>query len=215
MIKIKHIIWDWNGTLVNDAQLCVDIVNEILSEFDIPPVSFEFYRNNFSFPVRNYYDRLGLPKNEKSYRRVSEIFISEYRKRWESCDMQPNAYETMNRVRDAGISQSVLSASKFADLVKFVDGFGLSDLLETLSGTSNVQAAGKKDISTSHLSKISADPESTLLVGDTVHDFEVSNFLGTHCVLFSGGHNSSKVLKQSGCEAVVEDLLRVFDRVID
>ena len=69
MMKIKHIIWDWNGTLVNDAQLCVDIVNEILSEFDIPPVSFEFYRNNFSFPVRNYYDRLGLPKNLTPTRR--------------------------------------------------------------------------------------------------------------------------------------------------
>ena len=27
---IKHMVWDWNGTLMNDVGLCLDITNQML-----------------------------------------------------------------------------------------------------------------------------------------------------------------------------------------
>ena len=64
MNRIEHVVWDWNGTLVDDAKLCVDIVNGILSEHMMPAVSLEFYRDHFSFPVSSYYEKIGLPTRE-------------------------------------------------------------------------------------------------------------------------------------------------------
>ena len=88
MSRIDHVIWDWNGTLVDDALLCVNIVNGILSEMNIPNVSFDYYRDNFSFPVRSYYEKIGLPIEEARYQKVSETFITEYRRLWKTCSLQ-------------------------------------------------------------------------------------------------------------------------------
>ena len=41
--KYRHIIWDWNGTLLDDAWLCVEILNEILRRRNEQPVTHERY----------------------------------------------------------------------------------------------------------------------------------------------------------------------------
>ena len=214
MNKIEHVVWDWNGTLVDDAQLCVDIVNGILSDLSIPTVSIEFYRDNFTFPVSSYYEKIGLPTEGDSFRVISEKFISEYRMRRDSRQLQEHARAVMNKLAESGIGQSVLSAGKLSDLATFVDELGLSGFLHPITGVSNIHAAGKKDISKTHLAKITHDPSNVLLVGDTVHDEEVSVHLGTQCLLFTGGHNSVKALGDCRSE-LIDDLRLVLLRVID
>ena len=39
-------------------------------------------------------------------------------------------------------------------------------------------------------------PEHTLYIGDTVHDYDTARDLGVDCILFSGGQQSPKLLKQ-------------------
>ena len=214
MNRIEHVVWDWNGTLVDDARLCVDIVNGILSDLSIPTVSIEFYRDNFTFPVSSYYEKIGLPTKGDSFRVISEKFISEYRMRRDSRQLQEHAWAVMNELAEAGVGQSILSAGKLSDLTTFVDEFGLSPFVEPITGVSNIHADGKKGISQDHLDKISCEPSKILLVGDTVHDEEVSVHLGTQCMLFSGGHNSVEVLRTCGSE-LIDDLRLVLLRVID
>lgn len=214
MNRIDHVIWDWNGTLVDDARLCVNIVNGILSEMFIPKVSLEFYRDNFSFPVHSYYEKIGLPTEEASYREVSEKFITEYRKLRRTCNLQVNARTVIMGLAEAGIGQSILSAGKLSDLTTFVGEFGLSDQVDPVTGVSNIHAAGKKDISQAHLAEIDHDPSNVLLVGDTAHDEEVAIHLGVSCLLFTGGHNSVKALE--GCvNDLIDDLRQVLFHVID
>ena len=67
----SNVIWDWNGTLINDGELCVSIVNELLLELSIPSVSLQFYRENFQFPVRSYYEKIGFPKDNRIHERIS------------------------------------------------------------------------------------------------------------------------------------------------
>lgn len=214
MNRIEHVVWDWNGTLVDDAQLCVDIVNGILSDLSIPTVSLEFYRDNFNFPVSSYYEKIGLPTEGDSFRVISEKFISEYRLRRDSRQLQEHAWAVMNELAESGIGQSILSAGKLSDLTTFVDELGLSGFLHPITGVSNIHAAGKKGISQTHLAKITHDPSNVLLVGDTLHDEEVSVHLDTQCMLFTGGHNSVKTL--GGCRSeLIDDLRLVLLRVID
>ena len=73
-MKYSHIIWDWNGTIIDDARLCVDLVNELLDEFNLERVTIAYYLNNFSFPVKSYYASLGLPIDSKNYKALSEKF---------------------------------------------------------------------------------------------------------------------------------------------
>ena len=41
----KHIIWDWNGTLLDDAWLFVDIMNKILYQRKMNKITVKIYRN--------------------------------------------------------------------------------------------------------------------------------------------------------------------------
>lgn len=213
MNRVDHVIWDWNGTLVDDTQLCVNIVNDILAELKIPEISLQFYRDHFSFPVRSYYKKIGLPVEDESYQKISEKFISEYRRLWRSCSLQSNAHSVLSQLAEFGIGQSILSAAKSTDLTTFVGEFGLSPFVDPITGVSNIDAAGKVDISVGHLASLNDDPTSILLVGDTVHDEEVANHLGVRSLIFTGGHNSSYALK--GCASeLIDDLQQVLFRVI-
>ena len=108
----SHVIWDWNGTVLDDADLCVEIVNEILLSQNLNTISTRSYREQFEFPVRIYYDRLGLPSNAPLFERFSQKFIKEYRKRWKKCRLQKDAIQTISFLYSSGIKQSILSAGK-------------------------------------------------------------------------------------------------------
>ena len=57
---MKHIIWDFNGTLLNDAQLSVDLDNDVFDQIGVPRITLEDYRNNMTMPVRDFYPRVGV-----------------------------------------------------------------------------------------------------------------------------------------------------------
>ena len=48
------IVWDWNGTLVDDSYIFVDIMNSYLNDFNLNPISIQDYRQHFCFPVKDY-----------------------------------------------------------------------------------------------------------------------------------------------------------------
>ena len=55
--KYKYIIWDWNGTLLNDVWLCIEIMNEMLENRNLPSITYDKYREIFDFPVQRYYEK--------------------------------------------------------------------------------------------------------------------------------------------------------------
>ena len=81
MNKKVAIFWDWNGTLVNDSFLFVDIMNSFLKEHSLPLISINDYRKFFEFPIKNYYLNLGFNFKKESFSSLGRRFIDEYKKR--------------------------------------------------------------------------------------------------------------------------------------
>lgn len=210
---IKHVIWDWNGTIIDDAQLCVSIVNQILSEKKLSKVNLSFYRDHFCFPVTTYYKKIGLPDDELNSQLISESFIRQYRLRWRSCSLQTSAREVLIALHEAGVRQSLLSAAKASDLKDFVGHFGLGHVFDFVSGVSDIKASGKKNLSLNHFALINLPPEQVILVGDTIHDAEIATQLKIKPALYTCGHNSEEVLKRAG-EDLIGDLRLVLQLVL-
>lgn len=196
-MKITHVIWDWNGTLVNDADLCVEIVNELLVEFDQEPVSAKFYLDNFEFPVKKYYNKIGLPTTQNSYDYISNNFIKSYRERYIRCLLQTDALKCISKLFSLNITQSVLSAGMQSDLDTFIKHFRLTKYFQSINGVNDIHAHGKMDLGIRHVNQILAKSSEILLIGDTLHDAEIAQSLGVKCLLYSGGHNSKLLLRQS------------------
>ena len=75
-MNYQHIIWDWNGTVINDVKLCVRILNEALRHEKLPSITISQYRKKFSFPVNLFYKEIGLPSSGNNYKALNTFFIS-------------------------------------------------------------------------------------------------------------------------------------------
>ncbi|MDG1139730.1 MAG: HAD hydrolase-like protein [Opitutales bacterium] len=193
-MNYEHIIWDWNGTVIDDARLCVQILNDELLKRGLPVINLEFYQENFSFPVNLFYKKIGLPSMGIRYEELNLVFITQYKKYCYFCNLHADVQFVLNKLTNAGVAQSVLSAGKETDIIEFVKYFKLLHCFSTISGVRNIRASGKKEISESHRQKIRCSTDKILLIGDTVHDLEIADHLGIDCILFSNGHNSHDVL---------------------
>lgn len=213
-MKYSQVIWDWNGTIVNDAHLCVDIVNTQLINFDLNEVTLDYYINNFRFPVRSYYKKIGLPTDSLNYNKIATRFIEEYRIKYKFCDVHVGAVDCFNKLNILGINQSVLSATMESDLYSFISFYKLNHQFTHLSGVSNTFASGKSNISTEHLNKLNSNKSEVLLVGDTLHDAEVALKLDIDCLLFSGGHNSRELLSESTFH-IVDSFNQIYHYILD
>ena len=61
-----HIIWDWNGTLLDDTEAALATLNIMIAERGGTPIGMPFYLDNFAFPVRPFYDRIGIATRRTS-----------------------------------------------------------------------------------------------------------------------------------------------------
>jgi len=209
---IRHVIWDWNGTLLNDVELCVFILNDLLAKNQRPAISLDQYRKTFFFPVAKFYKSLGLPSSGPDYYEMASTYIQAYRKKFKECSLTKDATEVAHILSDMGISQSVLSAGKQKDVENFVHHYDLSTWMTLISGASNIEAKGKEECAKKHIAKLPFEPYEVLLIGDTLHDLEVANLIGCEILLFSGGH-VDKCRLDSVSKPVINSLTQILSRV--
>ncbi len=194
----RHIIWDWNGTLLDDAWLCVDIMNHILRKRNLPELSRQHYAEIFDFPVRNYYVKLGFDAQLDPFEKLSVEFISQYLSRKFECNLRKNAREILAHFYECGVNQSVLSAAEHNHLLEAISHYGIWDFFTDVSGIDNHDADGKLENARLMMRELSLEPDAVLLIGDTLHDFHVAQAIGVDCVLISGGHQSRERIATSG-----------------
>ncbi len=197
----KHIIWDWNGTLLNDVSLCVDIVNNILIKKNLTPLSIEAYRNIFTFPIRNYYEKAGFDFSQYTFEEVGLEWMGEYERRRPESLLHSGVTETLTLLKENEIGQSVLSAYPHRTLVEVITHFNLNDFFTHIMGHDNIYATSKVDLGKELMKKISNGNSKVLLIGDTEHDYEVAAEIGADCALIADGHQSKE--KLLGCKASV------------
>lgn len=212
MKSLEHVIWDWNGTLLDDAELCVEVMNGVLARRRLPPLTAERYAARFRFPVRDYYADLGFDFERESFEVVGTEFIEGYSAREASCGLRAEARSTLEALAARRLTQSVLSASQQARLEAQARRLGVHVHFEALVGLDDHYAHGKVGIGQRWMAKRGVDPSRTVLVGDTDHDVDVARALGVQCVLVPSGHQSAERLARCGVE-VLPGLGALIDRL--
>ena len=202
MRKYEHIIWDWNGTLIDDAWLCVEILNKILHQYNKPLTNLERYRTDFSFPVKEYYEDLGFDFSIESFETIAAEYIAEYDARCFECSLQEEAEAVLRSCAEFGVTQSVLSACQQHRLEQMLEYYNISGYFTIIAGLDDHYAFGKVEKAKSLISQLAVPANSILLVGDTVHDFEVAKAIGTDCVLIPSGHHSLQKLHSCGVKVL-------------
>ena len=194
--KIKHIIWDWNGTLINDAWLFVELMNEELNLRALPLIDITDYRKKFTFPVKKYYENLGFNFQNESFKEVGYSFIQKFKKRKFEAQLFPKSLEILEFARSMMIGQSIVSAQEHHLLNKTVQYYKIDCFFDAICGIEHYYADDKIKIAQSVRKNIKYHDYEILMIGDSAHDSEVARALNIKCVLFSGGHyTKNRLLK--------------------
>lgn len=210
-MSYKHVIWDWNGTLLNDTWLCVEVLNGLLARRGRAAITEEDYRQNFGFPVVHFYQYLGFDTDVDSFEQMSREFIGDYEARWfEECVLHADAHEVLAAMAASGKTHSVLSAAKQEALESGIRYYGLREHFMGLVGTDNIYAEGKVGRGRHWIGELPWSPEEVVMVGDTLHDFEVAEAIGSDCILLAHGHHSAERLATTG-KRVVHSLRELVD----
>ncbi len=192
------IIWDWNGTLLNDLWLCLSSINQLLEKRNLPQLDRHSYKELFSFPVKDYYAAVGFDFEREDFEIPANEFIDLYNSRMNYCMLQPTAQEVLTCFSKKGARQFVLSAMQQAMLLQSLAHNQILHYFEGIAGLDNHYAVSKIERGEQLICEFGIEKENSWIIGDTDHDFEVARALGIQCILISDGHQSAERLNNTG-----------------
>lgn len=183
----RYILWDWNGTLLDDTQAALDTLNVMLAKRGAKPIEMDFYRDHFAFPVRPFYESIGMELENEDWDALAQEYHDIYAAQPKQLNRE--AFAALELVKEAGVGQSIISALRQDLLDRATADYGVAPYMECVYGVDNLDGASKLDRALELLTRIDAtDP---VVIGDSLHDKEVADALGVRCVLCGQGSHAA------------------------
>lgn len=199
MKKIKHIIWDWNGTLLNDLDVSIDALNYILRQEQLPEVTqIEEYRKYFQFPVIEYYKKVGFDFHKTPFSELAKAYMAQYQPKSLQCDLHVGVKKTLETAKRLGYQQYLLSASNLQFLHEQLAVYDIAPYFNAIKGLDNIHAHSKAELAKAFVQSSDMNPSEVVFVGDSVHDSEVAKYAGCNCILIAAGHEHKDKLCATG-----------------
>jgi len=210
-MKIKFVIWDWNGTLLNDVDYCVEVINKILLKHNIEEIDTELYRKIFTFPVKKYYENLGFDFSKNSFEEVGMEFIDEYNKNIKKCSLQNGAIGVLKKINELSIKQVIISAREQTSLLNDIHSYQISNYFDTIKGISDNYASSKLHLFEEIIEKFGFENNEILLIGDTIHDYEIAQSLKINFIHYSKGHQDQTQFAEINNITEIKELKEIFN----
>ena len=198
---MKYILWDWNGTLLDDTQAALDTLNDMLARRGRKPIEMGFYRDHFAFPCRPFYERIGMDIPDSEWDALAQEYHDVYSR--QAVRLNAETLAALERVKRAGARQSIISALRQDLLDAQTAAFGVAPYMECVYGTDNLDGASKLDRALELMTKLVSTAEegdrflsNVVMIGDALHDKEVADALGIRCVLCAQGSHAAWRLRE-------------------
>lgn len=203
----RHLVWDWNGTLLDDLSLVITATNAAFASVGGPAVTADHHRRYFRRPIADYYAQvLERPVGREEFDRLDKVFHDAYQAALPGCRLTEHARDVL--VQWSG-TQSLLSMWHHDELLTTLDAYRLTEHFTRIDGL-RYRLGGDIDHKgphlRTHLAAQQLDPAQVVLVGDTADDAHAAAAVGASCVLFSGGFTDRSQLAATGVPVV--DTLR-------
>lgn len=200
---IKHVIWDWNGTLLDDIHVSMDALNCLLKQEALPLVTdIDEYRKCFQFPVIEYYKKVGFDFNKTPFAQLAQTYMQYYQPNSLLCELHMHVEETLRILQGQDMHQYILSASNLAFLREQVAVYDIAPYFEGIFGLDNIHANSKTGLAKAFVENHQLSGDETVFIGDSVHDSEVAQAAQCKCILIANGHEHKDKLLRTGCKVV-------------
>jgi phosphoglycolate phosphatase-like HAD superfamily hydrolase len=211
---VRHIVWDWNGTLLDDNDAVVAAVNAVCARYDRAAISLAQWRTVFRRPISACYEELlSRPLSEADWALIDEAYHREYDNLVADLDLVRDARPALAGWRRGGGTQSLLSMWFHDDLVTLTAKLGVAEEFVRIDGLRDGVGGGSKAAYLkSHLAELDVDPADAVLIGDVADDAVAAASAGIGCVLLTTGISTPEGLAATGAP-VVDSISAAVDLV--
>lgn len=200
LMKYNHIIWDWNGTLLNDNRAIIDAMNVLLRENRLAEIDLDWVLTHSCYPVINLYKKLGFDLSGDNFPKLSAFFFREYSILSKESPLHDGVIETLESFGNSFLKQTILSAHPEVYLYEDIKIKNIHHHFENIIGSKDQVGYGKAEYGKRWFDENDQIiPSKTLLIGDSDHDYEVANHLGVDCILIPNGVMHKSRLTHLGC----------------
>ena len=196
--EYKHIVWDFNGTLINDLDIGIKIQEIMMTDRGIPVLTRQRYLETMDFPIRDWYEKIGYDISD--YENLAQIWNDYYDEQVKICGLNAGARELLDSVKRRGIGQSIISASHTRPLFHLTEKLGIREYFDFIYGLDNQLAFGKAHLCERLVRDTGISGSDMLLIGDTTQDFLTAKTLGGDCALVACGHQSFSRLEATSAD---------------
>jgi phosphoglycolate phosphatase-like HAD superfamily hydrolase len=196
-----HLVWDWNGTLLDDLTLVVSSTNSAFAAVGGRSVDTDEHRRVFRRPVAEFYaEILERAVDAEEFGRLDRIFHDAYRLGLTTTSLAADAKDA---IKSWPGSQSLLSMWFHDELVPALDTYGLTGLFTRVDGLrTEVGGDLKAGHLARHLAELGVSGDQAVLIGDSLDDASAAASIGAACVLYTGGFTEPARLRASGAPVV-------------
>ena len=204
-----HLVWDWNGTLLDDLSLVVSSTNHAFAAVGGRPVDPDEHRARFRRPVAEFYaEILERAVDDEEFGELDRIFHDAYRLGLTSMTL---AADAMSAIKTWPGSQSLLSMWFHNELVPAVESYGLAGVFTRVDGLrTEVGGHLKAGHLATHLAGLGLPGDQVVLIGDSLDDAAAADSVGGQVVLYTGGFTHPDKLRGSG-RPVADTLLEAVE----
>ncbi|MEU0404864.1 HAD family hydrolase [Streptomyces sp. NPDC006197] len=213
----KHLVWDWNGTLLDDIDAVIGATNAAFAELGLASITLERYRELYTVPVPKFYERLmGRLPTDQEWTVMDGVFHRHYWERADACGLTAGAAELLAARQAAGATQSLLSLAPHAHLVPLVRRYGIAERFVRVDGRPDASTDGKSGHMVRHVAALGVPAERVVVIGDAADDAVAAAFVGARAVLYTGGSHSRASLARVGVPVVdsLEEAVAVAEELV-
>lgn len=212
-MRYHNILWDWNGTLIDDAATSLNCVNDMLTEMNKPLITLEQFHTYVETPIIGFYRHI-LTEDELDFSRISKSFHEAYNNRLSETELSGNTLNVLQALKKNGAKQYIITATKEESARKLTIKYGVNEYFDGIFGADNTLAESKVERALKFFNENNINPADTVFIGDTLHDLETANALGVDCILVTFGHQGKTIVENSGT-VTADSLDEVLNIILD
>lgn len=201
-MRFDRVIWDFNGTILDDVETGVISADRLLAAHGLPQLKTrEKYLSVFGFPIIDYYRRIGFDFDKTPFSVLANEWVEIYLDEVKNAPLRDGIRDVITAFRNSGLKQTVLSMTEASMLDYQLDLLGVKELFDEICGLDDIYAKSKLSLAAKW--RDDHKNESAVFIGDTSHDAKSAEIIGAECILLSGGHELR--------EGLIKNRATVFD----
>lgn len=212
-MKYKLAIFDWNGTLIDDAFANHAGSNATFVAAGRPEISMEQYRDTMDFPLIHFYNRNGVDTDTylANTSNFNNAFMDAYKIEQEKAELRDGAMDVLNNLLDQGMTLMILSNHVQEHLEEQLARLHVHAKFKHICGnpvfrSEELTTMTKLD----RLKKVLADndynPADAFIIGDSLEEPDIAKTMGMTCVSVTWGCFSEARLRKSPTHHVIDEI---------